>query len=101
MINEKVKKAGLTSAFAASIFAIVAATTASVSPVAAETLGGSFSTRVQELNHASGTDRSGYYAYSPYSYAEMATAATAPQTASPSNDANGSFSSRIQGIYRF
>jgi hypothetical protein len=97
MAYENMKKAGVASAFAATVFAIgVAAAAVSVSPAAAETANGSFSTRVQELNHhASSSDRSGYYAYAPYSYAQMAAMTTAPQ----SSDVNGSFASRIRGVY--
>lgn len=100
MVRETMKKAGLASVFAAAAFAIGVAATA-VSPAAAADVGGSFSTRVQELHQpASHTDRSGYYAYAPYSYEQMAAMPAAPQATTPSTDASGSFSSRIQNVYR-
>jgi hypothetical protein len=100
MVRETMKKAGLASVFAAAAFAI-GVTAASVSPAAAADVGGSFATRVQELNqHVSATDRSGYYAYAPYSYAQMAAMTAGPQATTPSIEANGSFSSRIQNAYR-
>ncbi len=103
-MHENLKKAGLASAFVAAVFAVGVAA-AAVSPASAETVSlqndaGSFSTRVQDVyRRAESTGPSGYYAYAPNAYAEMG--GTSAQAGSPSTNANGSFSSRIQDANHF